>query len=208
MSDTAHPPDAEEVDLESLVAENPEEVARFLDRLGVANDLLDTAELATSAMDDRMVQELSGTATNLGAAADGLATPEAAQLGEAAGENAEDMADAIEGVAELQRSGTLEDLMAMADLIALASNAMDDEMVTELAATGTTLGEVADTASDDDVARTVESLLEAVGEAGAEPTEPVGAVGVVKALRDPEVKEGLGFFLSLAKAVGQTTESG
>ncbi|MFC7115156.1 DUF1641 domain-containing protein [Natronoarchaeum sp. GCM10025703] len=208
MSDTAHPPDAEEVDLESLVAENPEEVARFLDRLGVANDLLDTAELATSAMDDRMVQELSGTATNLGAAADRLATPEAAQLGEAAGENAEDMADAIEGVAELQRSGTLEDLMAMADLIALASNAMDDEMVTELAATGTTLGEVADTASDDDVARTVESLLEAVGEAGAEPTEPVGAVGVVKALRDPEVKEGLGFFLSLAKAVGQTTESG
>lgn len=208
MSDTAHRPDAEEVDLESLIAENPEEVARFLDRLGVANDLLDTAELATSAMDDRMVQELSGTATNLGAAADGLATPEAAQLGEAAGENAEDMADAIEGVAELQRSGTLEDLMAMADLIALASNAMDDEMVTELAATGTTLGEVADTASDDDVARTVESLLEAVGEAGAEPTEPVGAVGVVKALRDPEVKEGLGFFLSLAKAVGKTAESG
>jgi uncharacterized protein YjgD (DUF1641 family) len=207
MSDTAPSPDAEEVDLESLVAENPEEVARLLDRLGVANDLLDTAELATSAMDDRMVQELSGTATNLGAAADGLATPEAAQLGEAAGENAEDMADAIEGVAELQRSGTLEDLMAMADLIALATNAMDDEMVTELAATGTTLGEVADTASDDDVARTVESLLEAVGEAGAEPTEPVGAVGLIKALRDPEVKAGLGFFLSLAKAVGQTTKN-
>ena len=207
MSDTAPSPDAEEVDLESLVAENPEEVARLLDRLGVANDLLDTAELATSAMDDRMVQELSGTATNLGAAADGLATPEAAQIGEAAGENAEDMADAIEGVAELQRSGTLEDLMAMADLIALATNAMDDEMVTELAATGTTLGEVADTASDDDVARTVESLLEAVGEAGAEPTEPVGAVGLIKALRDPEVKAGLGFFLSLAKAVGQTTKN-
>lgn len=197
----------ENVDLEQLVAENPEEVARFLDRLGVANELLDTAELATSAMDDRMVQELAGTATNLGAAADGLATPEVAQLGEAAGENADDMANAIEGLAELQRSGTLDDLMALADLVALATNAMDDEMVTDLAATGTTLGEVADTAADDDVARTVESLLEAVGEAGDEPAEPVGAVGLVKALRDPEIRAGMGFFLSLAKAVGRTTES-
>lgn len=207
MSETESASTGEDVDLEGLVAENPEEVARLLDRLGVANDLLDTADLATSALDDRMVQELAGTATNLGAAADGLATPELAQLGEAAGENADDVADAIEGLAELQRSGTLDDLMALADLVALATNAMDDGMITDLAATGTTLGEVADTAADDDVARTVESLLEAVGEAGGEPAEPVGAVGLVKALRDPEIRAGIGFFISLAKAVGRTTEN-
>ena len=81
---------------------------------------------------------------------------------------------------------------------------MDDDMVTDLAATGTHLGEVADTTADEDVARTLEGLLEAVGQAGSEPTEPVGAVGVAKALRDPEVKAGLGFFLSFAKALGRT----
>jgi len=129
--------DAGEPTLEDLVADNPDEVARFIERLGVVNELLDTADLATAAMDDRMVEELTGTATNLGAAADGLATPEAARLGEATGENADELADAIETLARLQRSGTLDDLLAMADLLALASNAMDDEMVTDLAATGT-----------------------------------------------------------------------
>lgn len=207
MSDTESPIDAadgEGPSLEAIVADNPEEVARFLERLDVVNELLDTVALATAAMDDRMVQELSGTATELTAAADGLATPEAAELGEVTGENADDLADAIETLARLQRSGTLDDLAALADVAALASNAMDDGMVTDLAATGTSLGEVADTAADDDVARTIESLLEAVGEAGTEPTEPVGAVGLVRAMRDPEVRAGVGFFLSLAKAIGRS----
>ncbi len=197
--------DAGESALEELVADNPDEVARFIERLGVVNELLDTADLATAAMDDRMVEELAGTATNLGAAADGLATDDVARLGEATGENAAELADAIETLARLQRSGTLEDLLAMADLVGLASSAMDDDMVTDLAATGTRLGEVADAASDDDVARSLESLLEAVGEAGSEPAEPVGAVGVAKALRDPDVRAGMGFLLSLAKALGRTT---
>ena len=71
--------DADASELEDLVAEHPEEVARVLERLGLVNDLLDTADLATAAMDDQMVQELSGTATTLAAAADGLATPDAAK---------------------------------------------------------------------------------------------------------------------------------
>src|SRR6056297_852799 len=107
--------DSGEPDLEELVADNPEEVARFLEHLGIVNELLDTADLASAAMDDRMVEELAGTATNLGAAADGLATPETARLGEATGENAAELADAIETLARLQRSGTLDDLMAVAD---------------------------------------------------------------------------------------------
>ncbi|ELY82062.1 hypothetical protein C488_00527 [Natrinema pellirubrum DSM 15624] len=83
--------------------------------------------------------------------------------------------------------------------------AMDDGMVTDLAATGTRLEEVADTAADDDVARTLGDLLEAVGEAGAEPADPVGPVGVAKALRDPDTQAGIGFLLALAKALGRAT---
>ncbi|APW99623.1 hypothetical protein CHINAEXTREME_18420 [Halobiforma lacisalsi AJ5] len=190
-------------ELDELIAEHPDEVARFLERLDVVNDLLDTADLATAAMDDRMVQELSGTATNLGAAADGLATDEVARLGEATGENADDLADALETLARLQRSGTLDDLVALADLAALASNAMDDGMVTDLAATGTRLGELADTASDEDTVRTLESLLEAVGEASADPPEPVGFRGLVSALRDLNVRRGLGFAIAVARGIGK-----
>ncbi|UHQ95157.1 DUF1641 domain-containing protein [Haloterrigena alkaliphila] len=204
-TETTAEPTEDAAALEDLVADNPDDVARFLERLGAVNELLDTADLATVAMDDRMIEDVAGTATNLGAAADGLATPQVARLGEATGENADDLADAIETLARLQRSGTLDDLLAMADLLALASNAMDVEMVIDLAAIGTRLGEVADTATDDDVARTLEGLLEAVGEAGSEPAEPAGPIDVAKALRDPDVKAGLGFLLSLAKAMGRTT---
>jgi uncharacterized protein YjgD (DUF1641 family) len=195
-----------EVDLEALVAENPEEVARLLERLDLVNDLLDTADLATAAMDDRMVQELTGTASNLGAAADGLATEDAAALGEATGANAGELAEAVEGVAQLQRSGTLDDLLELADAISLASAAMDDEMVMNLASTGGRLGELADTAADDDVAGSLDAMLAALGEAGQEEPSEVGMLGLVGALRDPEVKRGMGYLIAVAGALGRNLD--
>jgi len=192
-------------DLESLVADNPEEVARLLERLGLVNDLLDAADVATSAMDDEMVQSLAGTGTNLAMAADGMATDETVELGEAVGENADDLAEGVETVAQLQRTGTLDDLLELAELASLASAAMDDEMVMSLASTGTRLGEVADTAADDDVARGLEDVLAALGEASSDEPERVGAIGLVKAVRDPDVQAGLGVVIALARALGQQT---
>ena len=197
-ADSDLPPEVQEA-----IAEHPDEVARFLDNLGDVNDLLDGTAVATSAMDDEMVQNLAATGTNLGAAADGLATPEAAQLGEAAGENAGELAEAIETLARLQRSGTLDDVLALADTLSLLTAAMDDEMVKNLTATGSRLGELADTAADEEVAGSLESVLEAVGEAGDQPPEPPGVVGTVRALRDPDVQSGLGFLLAVARALGR-----
>jgi uncharacterized protein YjgD (DUF1641 family) len=190
------------------IADNPEEIARLLDRLGALNAALDATDVASGALDDRMVQELAGTGANLAAAADGLATEEAAALGEAAGENAEELAAAIEGMARLQRSGTLDDLLAVADVLSLATNAMDDDMVTTLAGTGSRLGEVVDTAADEDVARGLESTLAAVGEASAEPPREIGAVGLLRAMRDPEVRTGMGFLVQLAGAIGRERRAG
>jgi len=191
--------------LESLVADNPEEVARLLERLGLVNDLLDAADIATSAMDDEMVQSLAGTGSNLAMAADGMATDETVELGEAVGQNADDLAEGVDKVAELQRTGTLDDLLDLAELASLASAAMDDEMVMSLASTGTRLGEVADTAADDDVARGLEDVLAALGEATGEEPDQVGAVGLVKAVRDPDVQAGLGLVIALTRALGRQT---
>ncbi|MFW5956652.1 MAG: hypothetical protein ACOCQY_04545, partial [Halorhabdus sp.] len=119
-------------DLESLVAQNPEEVARLLERLDLVNDLLDATQVATSAMDDEMVQSMAGTGANLAMAADGMATEETVKLGEAVGENATDLAEGVETIAELQRTGTLDDVLEMAELASLLSAAMDDEMVMSL----------------------------------------------------------------------------
>ncbi|WP_136717139.1 DUF1641 domain-containing protein [Halorientalis salina] len=189
-------------DVKEAIAENPEEVARFLGHLGEVNDLLDGTAVATSALDDEMIMSLTGTANDLGAAADGMATDELAQLGEATGENAGDLADAIETLARLQRSGTLDDVLALADTLSLVTAAMDDEMVMNLTATGSRLGELADTAADDDVASGLESMLAAVGEASGEAAESPGLRGLVGTLRDPDTQRGMGFLLALANALG------
>lgn len=187
----------------AAIAEHPEEVARFLDNLGEVNDLLDGTAVATSALDDEMVTTLAETGSNLGAVADGLATPEAAKLGEAAGENASDLADAIETLARLQRSGTLDDVLALADTLSLVSAALDDEMVMNLTATGSRLGELADTAADDDVADSLQTVLRAVGEAGDRPPESPSLLGLARGLRDEDTRAGLAYLLSLANALGR-----
>ncbi|MFD1562147.1 DUF1641 domain-containing protein [Haloarchaeobius amylolyticus] len=74
--------------------------------------------------------------------------------------------------------------------------------------TGTSPGELADTAADDDVARTLTSLLEAVGDVAAEPAEPLGAREVVRTLRDPAVRRGLGFVVSVARETGNQLPDG
>lgn len=197
-----------EVDVESLVAENPEEIARLLERLGLVNDLLDATAVATSAMDDEMVTSLAGTGTELAMVADGMATEESVRLGEAVGQNAAELADGVESVAELQRTGTLDDLLELAEIASLATAAMDDEMVQSLASTGTRLGELADTAADEDVASGLENALIAVGEATSEEPERIGVVGLFKALRDPDVQAGLGVVIALSGALGRAMTDG
>jgi uncharacterized protein YjgD (DUF1641 family) len=192
-------------ELVAAVEDNPAEVARFLDNLGQVNDLLDASAVATAAMDDGMVMRLAEDGSNLGAAADEAATPELATLGEAVGDNADALAEGVETVVQLQESGTLDDLAAFADTVSLLQAAMDDEMVMTLTSTGARLGELADTASDDQVAAGLESVLTAVGDATSDEVEPVGLIGLAKALRDPEVKAGMGVALALLKGLGQAT---
>jgi uncharacterized protein YjgD (DUF1641 family) len=81
-------------------------------------------------------------------------------------------------------------------------------MVTSLAGTGASLGEVAQSASDDDTRDGIETLLESVGEAEREPPEQVGAVGLLRGLRDPDVQYGLGYLLALAGAIGRDRTAG
>jgi len=118
-------------------------------------------------------------------------------------DNDAELAEALETLAGLQATGTLDDLAAFADVAALLSAAMDDRMVMELTGTGSRLGEVAQTAADEDVAGGLEDALAAVGDASAAEPERTGLVGLLRAMRDPEVQAGVGFFIALARALGR-----
>jgi len=194
---------SEPTDLEAAIAENPEAVAEFVQHLDAVNELLDVLSLGENALDDEMVRELSATGSTLAESADGLATDETVALAETVGENGDDLRDAIDTLLVLQRSGTLDELVELAEVGSLATAALDDEMIASLAGTGAALGEVAQTASDDDTRDGIETLLESVGEAERESPEQVGAVGLLRGLRDPDVQYGLGYLLALAGAIGR-----
>jgi len=200
MSEQQNP---DRADLEAAIEQHPEAVAEFVDHLDAVNELLEVLSLGESALDDEMVRELSATGSTLAESADGLATDETVALAETVGENGEDLRDALDTLLALQRSGTLDELAEVAEVGSLATAALDDEMVRSLAGTGSALGEVAQTASDDDTRDGIETLLEGVGEAEREPPEQVGPVGLLRGLRDPDVRYGLGYLLALAGAIGR-----
>ena len=189
-------------DLETVVAENPEAVAAFVERLDAVNELLDVLSLGEGALSDEMVRELADTSSTLAESADGLATEETASLAATVGRNGAELEDALESVLTLQRTGALDELVEVAGVLSLATSALDDEMVRSLAATGGSLGEVAETAADDDTRDGLETVLAGLGDAEREPPERVGAVGLLKATRDPDVQRGLGYLVAVARAIG------
>ncbi|MFC7324746.1 DUF1641 domain-containing protein [Halorubrum rutilum] len=205
MSEPQNPAPSE---LEAAIERNPEAVAELVEHLDAVNELLDVLSLGESALDDEMVRELSATGSMLAESADGLATDETVALAETVGENGNELQEALDTVLTLQRSGTLDELAELAEVGSLVTAALDDEMVTSLAGTGAVLGEFTQAASDDDTRDGIETLLESVGEAERESPEQVGAVGLVRGLRNPDVQYGLGYLLALAGALGraQSTE--
>jgi len=191
-------------DLEAAIAENPEAVAEFVRRLDAVNELLDVLSLGENALTDEMIREVAGTTATLAESADGLATEGTVGLAETLGENGAELEAALESVLELQRTGTLDELVELAGVASLLSSALDDEMVASLASTGSSLGEIADTAAEEDARDGIETTLEGLAAAESEPPERVGPVGLLSAARDPEVQYGLGYVLAIARAIGRS----
>ena len=104
----------------------------------------------------------------------------------------------------------LDDVNELLDVLALATEAADDEMVSSVAGTAGSLGELADEAADPETVRGARTLLRALGDAGDPETtsREVGALGLLQALRDPEVKRGLAFLVALARGIGRELERG
>jgi uncharacterized protein YjgD (DUF1641 family) len=191
--------------LEAAIEENPEAVAAFVRRLDAVNELLDVLALGEEAMTDEMVVELADTGSTLAESADGLATEGTVRLAESVGANGDELADAMGTLVELQRNGALDELAELTGVLSLFTDAMTDEMVVSLAGTGSSLGELADTAAEPDTRDGLVRMLSAVGT--AERTEPAATstLALLKSLRDDEVKQGLAYVIALARAIGAST---
>jgi len=186
MSDTESVQTGE--DFEALVEDNPEDVAALLERLDTEGTDVDALLSGSSEVTDVDLDTAGGEQSALSDAIDG---------------NEAELAEGLESLAQIQRTGTLDDLLELSQVASLLMGAMDDEMVMSLSNLASELGGVADTAAEEDVSRGLEDVLHSVGDISEEEPEPVGAIGFAKALRDPEVKAGLGVALALVKALGR-----
>jgi uncharacterized protein YjgD (DUF1641 family) len=126
---------------------------------------------------------------------------------EAMDEEAEAIQEAADAMIELQQDGTLEDLTEAATAISLLADALDDEMVTEVAGLANELGLVANGATQTNTVRTLVAMMDAMDEANAfEDPEKVGMMGAMGKMRDDDVKRGLGFLLEFLGALGRQIE--
>lgn len=122
-------------------------------------------------------------------------------------EQSEALAEAIEGNEEALATflENLDQVNELMDVVALGSAAMDDEMVIMLAETANSAGTLADTATEPETVRGLESMLHAIGDATGdmeEPPERLGMIGLLKAMRDPDVQMGLGYLVAVARGLG------
>ena len=98
----------------------------------------------------------------------------------------------------------LETVNELVEVAELGTAAMDDEMVAELARTGSSLGELADSAASDDTRSGIQVLLRALGEADA--NGPVDRYDVWEGLRDGEFLAGVRYALSILRSLGRAVK--
>lgn len=162
--------------LREAIAEHGEDFAAALEHADHVKDLLDTAILVIASADEDEVERVTESLTSLIAAGDALSTEETAALAGAVGDNADDLAGALETLVRLERNGTLDEFAALAETASALE--LDEESV-----------------------RGLNRLLGAVGEAERDP-EPVGFLGVLRAARTPDVRAGLGYLLGVVRSLG------
>lgn len=198
--------DASNLEAESAAIENAMETLLELEQSGSLDDLAEaanTVSLLADAMDDEMVTSMMGMGTTLAEAGDGMATEGTVRMAESVGENADDLDAALSKMVRLERDGTLDDLLEASNAVSLAADAMDDEMIVSVMGMVGDLGQAADGAAQTNAIRTFQAMTDALDEAADfEEAEPVGMFGMLSKMRDPEVQQGLGFLMALAKAFG------
>lgn len=215
-----------EAAVREVLDEHGEALAAAIDRSDEARDLLETAILMIATAHEDEIDHLTESSANLLHAVDGLSTEGTAALAADVGDNADDLAGALETILALQRDGHLDDLTTIATAVSGSLSPDEvEELASLLAENGSeavesldvvlelqredhleNLVELASTLStleiDAETARGLNAVLGAVGEAGRE-SKPVGVVGALRELRSSDARAGIGYLLTMLKALGR-----
>ncbi len=170
-----------EAALRAALAEYGDEYAAAIEHTDELVEVLETAILVLASADDEDVEYVTDSLVALTNAADGLTTEQTATLAERVGEDGDALASITERLVELERSGDLEELIALTKL-------------------------AADLELDGDTIQGMNRVFAAVGEVERQPEadrQSIGLLGFVRSLRNADVRAGLGYGVALLKALGR-----
>ena len=120
-------------------------------------------------------------------------------------ENSAPITEMLEQLVELKKTRVLDALIQIASLIYnIYEQMMTSEGVKTLVEATTPLLILAREASDEDVVKRLSAMVNAL--ASITEYRPVGLLGLLNALRDPDVQRGLGFLIAFLKALGRQLE--
>jgi uncharacterized protein YjgD (DUF1641 family) len=170
-----------EAALRAALSEYGDEYAAAIEHTDELVEVLETAILVVASADDEDVEHVTDSLVALTNAADGLSTEGTVALAERIGEDGDALASMTDRLVDLERSGDLEELVALAAVAAELE--LDDEAVEGL-----------------------NRVLGAVGEVERQPAtarESTGVLGLLRSLGDADVRAGLGYVIAVLKAVGR-----
>ncbi|RKQ83893.1 DUF1641 domain-containing protein [Brockia lithotrophica] len=140
------------------------------------------------------------------ASLDEIFTPEVLEVLRTLPTASEGLREALSGLAEMQEYGMLRVLIEISEFLATLKTSFTAEMMSEYtgwAVRGVEFLDDALQAGAGDLAGSAVSALRAAREARAELKEPLTPMGALRMLWDPEVREGMTFFLLFFKALGR-----
>ncbi|WP_202318412.1 DUF1641 domain-containing protein [Archaeoglobus neptunius] len=117
-------------------------------------------------------------------------------------ENIEHISEAIDKLVWLEKSGNLDALLGFSALIKLVQDSISDAVVDRNMEMLTNIGLLSTKFTSDRALMLLNALGDAICRCEREP-EPVGVVGLMKALREPEVQKALGMLLNIARELGK-----
>jgi uncharacterized protein YjgD (DUF1641 family) len=117
-------------------------------------------------------------------------------------ENQEQLIEAIDKLVWLEKSGNLDALLGFSALIKIVQDSISDAVVERNMEMVSNIGLISTKFTSDRALVLLNALGDAICRCEKEP-EPVGMVGLMKALREPEVQKALGMLLNIARELGK-----
>lgn len=154
-------------------------------------------------MDANEVQVTTGTS------ADFATSPEVLQLLAQVRASAPALTHAIQRVDELHQSGALDTMLDMAQVLQAAKVSVGDPMIHRMANMVRVAGEMGDLVMTSGLPEKLPALMQAAEAARADAEadqSTLGVMGLVKALRQPEVQFALKFVLALSRRLPEAAK--